>query len=458
MRRLTVGPRSKYSEARGTESESDCRAQYRSRWFSAASDLPLTGFFTSPGTLARFVAAAVRRPRLLAALIVLLLRTPREYVVLSRSCTGQDLHRYFNQRRLGVLPKNRLCRGVLLLPQDHADYLRGRRRQALRTNLRKAATAGIRCETVNNPSTALDAVRVVLSFGRTPWTDRDMEFWRASLTRPEITVAVACDQHGRPLAFAAAVIDDTVCLIRWARATCHEARWALHDHLVRILIARGVRYLLAEGGGPFGAVGFATTVQHYQHLLGYELRHLIPATAHCTMRRRRLLASLVAVAATVSLIVPQATASTLVCFSFVPATGTARMMGPCHLATRQSVIPRTAAYPRTTHRLTRLLTSARTTPPEPENDGLADSLSDVALAVVARHAQILQTRSAMRIPSIALRSADNGLSSSAARAMCPSWVVCLAQNAAHPATVVQGGDERNDVLAGAELALSVDLV
>jgi hypothetical protein len=90
---------------------------------------------------------------------------------------------------------------------------------------------------------------------------------------------VARDEHGRPLAYAAAIIDDTVCLIGSALATCHEARWALHDHLVRILIARRVRYLLAEGGGPFGALGFAVNVQHYQHLLGYELRHLSPVSA-----------------------------------------------------------------------------------------------------------------------------------------------------------------------------------
>jgi hypothetical protein len=32
---------------------------------------------------------------------------------------------------------------------------------------------------------------------------------------------------------------------------------------------------LADGGGRFAALGFATTVQHYQHLLGYELRNVV---------------------------------------------------------------------------------------------------------------------------------------------------------------------------------------
>lgn len=103
--------------------------------------------------------------------------------------------------------------------------------------------------------------------------------WPALFARPEMTLLVARDKPGRPLAVAAAVIDDAVCLIEVAVASSHEARWALHDHLVRILIARGVRYLLAEGNGPFGALGFAPDVHHYQHLLGYQLRHLVPRTA-----------------------------------------------------------------------------------------------------------------------------------------------------------------------------------
>ena len=103
--------------------------------------------------------------------------------------------------------------------------------------------------------------------------------WEAMLERPEMTLLVARDRSGRPLALAGAVIDDSVCLIRLAVASNHEARWALHDHLVQLLIARGVTHLLGEGGGPFGALGFDANMHHYQHLLGYELRHLKPRTA-----------------------------------------------------------------------------------------------------------------------------------------------------------------------------------
>jgi len=244
---------------------------------------------------------------------VLLLKTPPEYVLLSGSSAGRALEAYFNQRSLGALPRTRFCRGVLLLPQDHADYLRGRRRQALRTNLRRAGAAGIRCEVVSDWRRAIDDTRHVWGLQCGSWTDSELharlEEVRTGLARSEVTVAVARDEDGWPLAMAAVVIDDVVCLIKYAVATSHEARWALHDHLVRTLISRRVRCLLADGGGPFGALGFASNVQHYQHLLGYELRHIIPAGTRRTMPRRRLVGSLALVAATVAAAVPKFSAS-----------------------------------------------------------------------------------------------------------------------------------------------------
>jgi hypothetical protein len=244
---------------------------------------------------------------------MILLRTRREYVALSGSSAGRSLEVYFNERRLRVFPQNRLCRGVLPVPQEHREYLRGRRRQALRTNLRRAAAAGIRCDVVGDPRIGVDDALEV--FHR-QWRWVDEAGFQAHLTdvrayfeRPETTVTVARDEQGRPLAVMAAVIDDAVCLIGLAYATSHVARWALHDHLVRILIARRVRYLLAQGGGPFGALGLTANLQHYQHLLGYELRHVIPLSRFAPKRRRRLVASLVVAAATGSIIVSRAEAS-----------------------------------------------------------------------------------------------------------------------------------------------------
>ncbi len=284
---------------------SDERIRYGGAWMSSASVLPLNGDGIRPQPVGRLIAAAARRPRSLAALLALLARTPTERISLSGSTAGQALDAYFKQRSLGIVPRKRFCRGVLLLPPDHAVYLRGRRRQALRTNLRRASTAGVYCEVFTHRERALNETLEVLQrqWGEAAFVAR-VGAVDSFLTRSDATLAVARDEQGRPLAMAAVLIDDEVCLIKFAAATSHEARWALHDHIVRELIGRRVRYLMADGGGPFGALGFTSNVQHYQHLLGYELRHVSPTGVRPIKRRWLLTASLVLVAAVVALIGP----------------------------------------------------------------------------------------------------------------------------------------------------------
>jgi hypothetical protein len=303
MPRLFEVARSQDGELTRIEKDPDGRTRYGGAWVSAASALPLRQ------SRAHIIATAIRRPRRLAALAALLIRTPRAYVVLSGSSAGQALEDYFNQRSLGVLPVTRFCRGVLLLPRDHADYLRGRRRQALRTNLRRAAAAGIWCEIVSDPGRAFDDISDVWrrQWGSLPEAEFELRLneLRESVARSEVTIAVARDARGRPLAMTAALIDETVCLIKHAVATSHDARWALHDHIVRLLIARRVRYLLADGGGTFGVLGFTRNLQHYQHLLGYELRHVIPVGERRLTWRRRLIASVVLAAASLAVLVPR---------------------------------------------------------------------------------------------------------------------------------------------------------
>jgi hypothetical protein len=228
----------------------------------------------------------------MAALVLLVLRTKSVTIPLSDALPGRALRAYFNNRSVGLFPHNRLCQGVLVLPRHHSDYLRGRRRQAVRTNLRKAAAAGIRCEPTQDRALALDHVLEILRHRDGSVTEADAKEWCVDVAQPELTLLVARDACGRPLACAGVVVDDAVCLIRFAVARSHEARWALHDYLVQILIARGISYLVAEGGGPFGALGFESNVQHYQHLLGYELRHVTPNTRRLASRNRRLLAAL----------------------------------------------------------------------------------------------------------------------------------------------------------------------
>jgi hypothetical protein len=252
--------------------------RYGGELFTEASKLPLQGGLGHPGRLAILLSAALCHPRRAGALIGLIANTTSEQLTLSESVPGQALREYFSATYLGVIPQNRWCRGVLLIPSCHSDYLRGRRRQALRTNLRRAEKAGIRCEQTDEPGSFLAATRQVMESRQTPPTDAERAHlehdWAALVARPEMTLLAARDADGCPQAVLAAIVDDNVGLIQIAVACGYDARWALHDHLLRSLCARGTRFLMVEGGGAFGALGFGRDVHHFQHLLGYELRHV----------------------------------------------------------------------------------------------------------------------------------------------------------------------------------------
>jgi hypothetical protein len=313
MRRFTAVLCYQNGEITAAKREPDRRIRYGGAWVSAASALPLNAGALRPRPVARLLAACARRPKRLAALIALLLRTPTEHVVLSGTTAGQALSEHFSLRAMWVVPRKRFFRGMLLLPEDHEIYVGGRHRKTLRRNLRRAAAGGINCEVVSDRLRALEDISEVLrhhphSF-TAPGFRAVVDRVRATAQRPESTVVVARDGDGRPVAILTCIIDDMLCLITSAVATRREPRWALHDHLVGLLIARRVRYLMGDGEGPFGALGYTPSVQHYQHLLGYELRHVIPATPRRAIRRRRLVASVVVVAATVAVAVPRAAAS-----------------------------------------------------------------------------------------------------------------------------------------------------
>lgn len=283
----------------------DRRLQYGGRWFTAASALAFTRRTTRSGVrgIALLAAAGIRRPWQILALSRLLVHTPSEHLHLSDTAAGQALRDYFGRRYLGFLPITRLCRGVLILPRRHSDYLRGRRREAVRRNLRRAAAAGITCETSNDRSRAIEHLIELSEERLEPVPPAYAERWHRAVARPETTIMLAHDAGRRPVAAASAVIDDTVCLIEFAVANSHEARWALHDHIVRLAIERRVRYLLAEGDGPFGALGFPPAVQRYQHMHGYELRHVKPRPVQQPAWLRKLLVCLVATATTAYLVV-----------------------------------------------------------------------------------------------------------------------------------------------------------
>ncbi len=246
---------------------------------------------------ARRGSATTQAPR---GAVVLILKTRSEHPPLSPSPAGRTLALYFGERFLGVFPQNRLCRAVLLLPSDHAEYLRGRRRQALRTNLRRAARAGIRCETIANHVEALEATSEVLrQRDHEPLSDAEVtrltDAWSPIFSWPETMVMVARDRDDRARAVIAAVVDRTTCLIKVAVASSHEARWALHDHLVRILDRPPRTVPTGRGRRTVGSAGIRTRPAALS--ASPRLRTTSPDPARCSRALARLVGARSAISA-----------------------------------------------------------------------------------------------------------------------------------------------------------------
>ncbi len=194
------------------------------------------------------------------AFVKLLARLPRVEVRLSDRSSGREIDSYLRARARGVYP-NRIAQGVLHLPERPEDYLRGRSRQALRTNLHRAEAAGLRCRPLPDLDERLDTA-----------SELGMEEWTAKLEqRPGDPVWVARNEAGENVGLLWATVDDEWAMLRLLVARCSEARYALHTELVSHLCASGVRYLFVRKGC---ALLLPPGLQYLQQLLGYRVAHL----------------------------------------------------------------------------------------------------------------------------------------------------------------------------------------
>jgi hypothetical protein len=200
---------------------------------------------TAPTPAAKARAAASKAG--VAAIAEVLRGLPRVTASLSDSPAGDELRAWFRPDRR--LPFNRAPVAVLDLPASSAEYLSGRRRQALRTNLRRAADAGITCAAVTDERELLRVTdRVTARRGAT----------RGTLLRPDArpspsrVFAAAYDGAGDPVGVSQLLVDDPWAgLIHMVTAVGHEeaplVRYALHAHMAVGLVERGVTSFVVGG-------------------------------------------------------------------------------------------------------------------------------------------------------------------------------------------------------------------
>jgi hypothetical protein len=146
------------------------------------------------------------------------------------------------------------AQGVLRLPADFSEYLRGRHRQAVRTNVGHARRAGLRAEVEFVPDWAPGGDDSRLAY----ITPGPVERW--NLLTAEGAIA----------AQAILSVDTEVALLQGMMSLVPHGRWLLHTTMIErlcgscevLLINCDDAYLMSPG------------VQYFQRLLGYDIARL----------------------------------------------------------------------------------------------------------------------------------------------------------------------------------------
>jgi hypothetical protein len=161
---------------------------------------------------------------------------------------------------------------VLDLAPDDEAYLAGRRKQALRTNLRHARQQGLQANLVETYDEWLAAAREVLRH-RQDGSEVLGQMGPPPDSQP-VAYYVATVPGGRPVAYGiTAIFNDCAVLARMLSAptdpASSSARYLLHTFMRSDLRDRGVRNLIVGT-----AIRETPGLQYFQYLLGYEVRNL----------------------------------------------------------------------------------------------------------------------------------------------------------------------------------------
>jgi len=235
-------------------------AQYGGEHFETASRY-LRGVASSSG---RGRLRHTVRPRGFAASARLVAKLERLTVSPTDSPSGRAIRSYLEERRYGI-PTHRVAQGVLVVPGTRQEYLRGRHKQAVRTNLHRAQDERLSCaQLASSPEREAFAELIDPDF-----TDS----WERKLLirRSESAWWAVFDVEGQPIGLAVVSVDAEVALIWSLVCRGHSARWLLHTEIVSEMAERGVTCLLvATRMAPVLEPG----LQYFQRLLGYQVAHL----------------------------------------------------------------------------------------------------------------------------------------------------------------------------------------
>lgn len=204
-----------------------------------------------------------RWPSGACALLRVIILLPRVTVSLTDSPSGRVIGAYLRARHRGVR-SHLLARGVLALPGTPDDYLPGRSRRAVRTNISHAAKQGVRCTSLKNGPPAEAAVRRLAAHGLVDNAD-------VLLARRADEWVIALDRDDQVVGGALVTVDRTWAMLNILVGLSYPVRYALHTDLVLTLGATGVEYLFVSNES---ALVLPDGLQYLQRILGYRVVNL----------------------------------------------------------------------------------------------------------------------------------------------------------------------------------------
>lgn len=209
----------------------------------------------SAGGAGRRLFFALVHPHLVPAYYHLLRRLPVQTLTLSTLPAGKLLYERWSRQSW----RKAASHACLPLPSDADSYLRGRSRQAVRTNMHRADKIRLTCRAV---PTDWEVTRDALRTGTYAGLIEELD--QIERTGLPVKSWAVFDSDGQVLGRAVALIDErtAVLLLLYGPpdlGVAHQTRYLLHTVMVADLIGCGVCNLVVESilGAPPGLKYFA---------------------------------------------------------------------------------------------------------------------------------------------------------------------------------------------------------
>lgn len=188
---------------------------------------------------------------------------PKTTILLSQEEGGQALAANLKARVMGV-PVSRAA-SVLALPADPANYLKGRYRERLRTNISKANSLGLTSRQID----AAEFDEMTARAHRSNAKIKYLDLLLAERVLPSMKHWVGLDANGEPVAFARIQVDSSTawlkCMVAIADDPRSVIRYKMSADMFIYLAGHGFENVISGS-----VLDLPEGLAHFQHLLGFR--------------------------------------------------------------------------------------------------------------------------------------------------------------------------------------------